>query len=312
MRLEAQMQLNQQLQKAQSRFILEEKDPITQVQTMVALQDKLKRRHTATENMTTAVLDRMESTEQMIHKVQQQIAELQRASGILYATLSVVEKRLEMRAGRPPSELVRDAFQEALEKEKAVILKGRARIAEGSQEGQQILVNLEEVCSELARDRHVLPVDRSARPQELLARARTIEQEAEKYCGDTGWIHRVKFEVERDADRATARTQNAMKNRVAELAEVRKQLEVEVKETSSILAEAEWQCERNQKMLKAHHDKPEPEQVTEDQLSFIEQQRAIFNTPMMSKIRAKIKSASYIGHDGRQLQRFDAAKWKWT
>eukprot|EP00933_Yihiella_yeosuensis_P061091 TRINITY_DN6391_c0_g1_i1.p1 TRINITY_DN6391_c0_g1~~TRINITY_DN6391_c0_g1_i1.p1 ORF type:complete len:785 (-),score=139.13 TRINITY_DN6391_c0_g1_i1:163-2517(-) len=272
-----------------------------------SVQDKLKRRLASCESLAVAVLDRMESTDHMIHRVDQWIHELQRTSGSLYGALSVVEKRIEMRATRPPSELVRDGFSEALEKEKASILRGRQQLCQVADEGREILTNLEAVAFELGRDRHTLPQDRSSRPHELLAKARRLEEEAHAFCNDIGTAARVKAEAEREVDRATARTHAAMKRRIAELVEIRRQLEAEVKETQITLTEAEWQLDRNQKQLK--HYLAKPEASDESMNDFVDSMRSAFQAPVMCKLRAKIKGASYTGSAGRSLEtlfgRFD-------
>ncbi|CAE8679165.1 unnamed protein product, partial [Polarella glacialis] len=272
-------------------------------------QDRLKRRNQNSEGIANAVLDRMEATDHLIHRVGQRISELQRSSGILFAALSVVEKRLDMRASRPPTEMVRDGFQEALEREKAALLKCRQQLCSSADEGREVLASLEMVKAELGRDRHMLPLDRSSRPQQLLAKARSLEGTAMRFCSDIGSAARIKVEVECEADRATGRTHTAMKRRLAELVEVRRQLESEIKETSGTIAEAEWHFQRSSKMLTHFNAQPEKGAGDNSHDAHLEQMRDLFQSPFMMMMRAKIKGAAYVGHGGRQLDtlfsRFD-------
>eukprot|EP00931_Biecheleriopsis_adriatica_P060203 TRINITY_DN36133_c0_g1_i1.p1 TRINITY_DN36133_c0_g1~~TRINITY_DN36133_c0_g1_i1.p1 ORF type:complete len:790 (-),score=159.63 TRINITY_DN36133_c0_g1_i1:46-2415(-) len=273
------------------------------------VQDKLKRRVENSNAIAVNVTDRIEACEQVMQRVQQHVAELQRFSGILYASLSVAEKRIQLRATRPPTELVRDSFQEALEKEKTVYAKGRQQLENCAQQGREIMAFVEEVHAELSRDRHLLPQERSNRPQELLAKARDLEEVAVHYCSDIGPAARVREAAGREADRASSRTLAAMKKRVADLCDVRRQLENELKESSATLQEAEWMFARTDKMLKHLAAKAPVEQASDDQLAYLETNRQTFMTPLMKSLRARIKGASYIGHAGRKLdvlfQRFD-------
>lgn len=275
-----------------------------------ALQERLKARMAASETIVAAVQERIECSEQVIFRMQHAITELVRYNGQLYASLSVVEKRLEMRAGRPVTELVRDGGQEALEKEKQVLTKHRTQVAKAVEEGRILLEELEEVNSAICRERHVLPSDRTGRAQEMLLKAKSLEQEGSRFVGDAGLAARLRVASQKEVERASLRTQAAMKRRVTELLEARRHLEKEVKETVSTIAEAEWHLEKNQKLLQRFLQ--QPEKVDREYEAWAESMRSTFLHPVMIKIRDKIKSAAFIGASGMQLDvlfgRFDKDK----
>jgi len=306
MRQEAQAKLNKGLQ---STGRPAEKEQALIHNTSV-LQDRLKQRIAASENIVAAVQERIECMEQVIFRMQHTITELARCNGQLYASLSVAEKRMEMRAGRPTAELVRDGCQEALEKEQQLLTKHRAQLAKVVEEGRGLMEQLEEVNGEICRERHMLPHDRTSRPQDLLLKARGLEQEASKFIGDSGLAARTRIAAEKEVERASQRTQAAMKRRVIELLEAKRHLEQEVKETATTISEAEWQLERNQKQLKKYMRSGE--KLDEDFEAWADSMRATFMHPVMVKIRDKIKSASVSGLGGNQMEvlftRFDKDK----
>ncbi|CAJ1388567.1 unnamed protein product [Effrenium voratum] len=244
-------------------------------------QDRLKRRTAEMEGISTKVADKIESSEQWIQRMHHALNNLTRFNGQLTAALSVVEKRMEMRAARPQEELVRDGFQEALEREKAQLLKGRQQVASCLSEGREILALLEELNAEVSKDRLALPQDKTARPQQLLDKLRASEASCGRFCEHQA---NKTQELQQEAERLSGRTFSAMKRRIAELQEVRRQLEAEVRETGHTLAEAEFQLSRAQKALKRD------EQPELDQSQFLSMR---VSSPALSKVRSRIKSCAY-------------------
>merc|ERR1719401_2363922 len=100
----------------------------------------------------------MESLKTTIYEVNQSVTGLQHSSGTFFASLSVAEKRMELRSKRPAQELVRDLFQEALEQESEALKNVRQNLSEQIEAGQGMLSELELALGELQKNRHTMPL----------------------------------------------------------------------------------------------------------------------------------------------------------
>lgn len=109
--------------------------------------------------------DRIESIEDTIRQAGECLFQMQRAHRCKWGPLNVCERRLELRAARPPQELVRDHCQEALEAERKMLNEARAGLAYQIAKMRDVLIGLDRVKGELAEDlrhkRHALRIDRS-------------------------------------------------------------------------------------------------------------------------------------------------------
>lgn len=301
-------------------------------------EEKLKKGIATSENFAKDLASRLETCERLIRQVYQCVAYLQRNHNTHRAPLSVVEKRLEMRSRRSVQELVRDHLQEALEREQAVLLEGRRQLGEQMSAGRHLLEALEaardEMSGSMQRKRHAQRLDRSclacpervderrlALPQVQSARAErdqntdahtrqwvdsvqelldgtvNLEEEALRFCSDgDGLLMRI----EREVERAGARTTSSMKKRISETMELKRQLEKELKETSIVLSEAQWSLEQTQKQLDRRPAEPRDTEATRQNVAALEEQYqrtkafldqlAVAHQHMTSDLRCKTSS----------------------
>lgn len=268
-----------------------------------AVEDKLKKRIAASQQLSAIVSNTMVALEQHAFYLRQSAHDMQRSSGIMRGSLAVAEKRLEMRAKRPQTELVPDEFQESLEAERDVLIEARQELANQTQVSRDMLKPLESTRDELHTSKLSMQYDRTGRIQELIDSASWLEDRASKLVVEA---RSVLEREERRVAQATKHTISSMKTRVAATLELRRQLEKEIKETRATIAQAELDLERTQKQLKAYLSQPE---------HFGKQHNDRFDAldsrvqAQLSKLRQKIKGACYTGHAGRQLDvlfgRFD-------
>jgi hypothetical protein len=94
-----------------------------------AVEDKLKKRITRMRTLGQNILRHVEGLEQAAFTINKNVAEIQRVSGMMKASLMVVDKRVQLRSKRPAPELVDDDFQKALESERVVLESARQKLA---------------------------------------------------------------------------------------------------------------------------------------------------------------------------------------
>jgi len=274
-----------------------------------ALEDRLKRRN-ATEKKLAGLMERqMDSMERTIFQLSQSLTDLQRTSGELWASVNVAEKRLELRAKRPPQELVRDSFQEALEQERAELLKTHQHLLGHITAGQEMRSAADGAKAEMLANRLTFHLDRTNWPYEFLGKTRQFEGKAAQFVATAGNALR---DAEGVAARVRTRTAACMKKRMSELVEMRRHLEAEIMSNHCTIYETERALNLIQKVINNHRAAPE-NRFKQDELGTDEfkafHSRAQLDAGPLAKLRAKIKSAAYTGHKGRQLDvlfgRFD-------
>lgn len=283
-----------------------------------AAEDQLKRRRFEERAIADAVLDRMEATERLVFEVAQASGALQRLRGSLAAALGVAEKRLELRKGRPEAEQIDDAFQEALESEVSMLRVARSQLKSQSELGKDLLQPLTEARDEVQQRRLTLHVDRTGQAWPFLESVREREVAAERYCkAAAGTVQ----DVEQRVEKATARTVAAMRKRLAETLDMRRQLEAEVKEARTAIGEAERRLERMQRRLRDHPERDMERSIrsgTPGVMTALASASALAAggstrggasasvasaSPWMgklAKVRQKVKAAAYMGN-GRRL-----------
>jgi len=268
----------------------------------------LKRRAANEQNIASALSQKMESMEHASFRVGQCTLDLQRASAALWNNLSVTDKRLDLRAKRPPQEAVQDAFQDALERERSELLEAHQQVSECIKAGQEARSSVDSAKAEMHQHKLTLHLDRTNWPQEFLAKVRGIEESSAQFCDSAAEVLR---KVEHAAKRAEKATSISMKQRIRELVNIRRELETEIHETRCAVAEAERDLDRTQKVIKQHNDAPENRLRSEEtDLDFDAiNSRVTLEPAAVAKLRATIKGAAYTGHAGRQLDvlfaRFD-------
>merc|ERR1719191_1233214 len=117
----------------------------------------------------------MTSMEQTSFRLKKSNFELQRVSGQLWAYINVSEKRMELRCKRAPEELVKDCFQDALEKEHALLLKEHEEVGKHIIAGEELRKAVEEGVAEMQNNKLTLHVDRTPFPYEFLKSMTDLE-----------------------------------------------------------------------------------------------------------------------------------------
>jgi len=132
---------------------------------MSTVQKQLRVKINSTQDIATALQERIDSIEDTTRQAGECLFQLQRAHRSKWAPLNVCERRLELRDGRPLQELVRDHFQEALEHERQTLIEARQELADQIQGTKEMLSSLEamkqEVIGDLQQKRHAMRIDRS-------------------------------------------------------------------------------------------------------------------------------------------------------
>lgn len=275
-------------------------------------QDRWKKKCAVSNNIAIAVQDRLQTTHSAIRRVSQVVMTLQRANGTRFAALSVAEKRLELRDKRPATEMISDSFQQALEQECEALKRIRERLVDKIEAGQDVFDRLGRLHEELNSRRHTLHMDRSNRPHEFLGEVCSSEDAGARFCTEAAALLEA---TQREADRAMGQTVAAMKRRISELVESRRELEGEVHQTRCSIVETEQHLGKVKSRLRNHSQAPE-RQLGEDFLEgwehsqeFSASESSPAHSAEFANIRSRIMAAAYTGHAGRQLDvlfaRFD-------
>lgn len=282
-------------------------------------EEKIRHRLARSDNISARLLEQMTMNEDMNNKVSKCITELQRASGAMFTSLSVVEKRLDVR-----EQLSRDATHSALEKERGVLLGCRETLTAAIKEGKDLLENLEEVGAEMIKDRLVLPHDRSDRPDEVLKKSQQQLDVAMTFVGQRGKAAHVLKKTRADAAQALQETKAAILECIAEKQEMRRQLEVEIevtdvaiKKASQTLHEAKRQhaSQQLQDMVVQESSASDEAEACSMTASSLTSSRRLLKRGVnfkydaktkgvdraLAKLRSKIKAAAYTGQSGRQI-----------
>jgi len=272
-----------------------------------ALEDKLKRRAATEKKLAAGLAHREESIEHTAFRVVSCLSDLQRASGSLWSSLNIAEKRMELRAKRPQEEIFQDDFQDALELEQAELLEVHAQLATHLDAGKEVRTSIALAKAEMLENRLTLHLDRTPWPREFLKRTQDLEEVAMQFCSKADAALRS---TEAVAAKARRRTYASMSRRVKEMDEVRRRLEREILANKGAIADAEEEVRKIWKQIKEHKNAPETQlsdSSTLDLDAFYS--RASLDHAALSKLRARIKGAAYTGHSGRQLDvlfgRFD-------
>jgi len=132
---------------------------------MQTVYKQLKTKIGCTQDIATALQERIDSMEDTTRQTGECLFQLQRAHRSKWAPLNVCERRLELRDGRPLQELVRDHFQEALEHERQTLIEARQELADQIQGTKELMSSLEalkqECIEDLQHKRHAMRIDRS-------------------------------------------------------------------------------------------------------------------------------------------------------
>lgn len=274
-----------------------------------ALEDRLKKRLAAEKNLAAAMQNRMVSVDHTMFAVRQQLTDLTRTSQAVWKALNITEKRLELRARRPAQESGRDHFQEALESERHELQTAHDRIADELALAAEVRQKLEALKASMHSNKLTLHLDRSPWPVQFLEGAKSLEEAAVQFRSDSAEVLRV---AEAMAAQVSRRTADSMNRRIAEELDMKKRLEGEITENRVAINQAGLNADRISRQIKRYRSAPE-NRFKGDASSSVDLEHfnnsAVFDLPMLSNVRAKIKAASYTGHAGRQLDvlfsRFD-------
>jgi Ca2+-binding EF-hand superfamily protein len=211
--------------------------------------------------------------------------------------------RLDMRAERPPTELVEDSFNEALLQEQAVLVDVMQQLCGRQENGQSLVAPLESAKAEMHASRLTLHLDRTGSTQQLLDHVTELERDAGKFCKESQQFVQT---TERRSKKALARTCATMKHRIAATVELKEQIEKDMKETRRTICEAELHLDRLERQLQVQLAMPERSAGQQGDFS---NKKLAAHTGVLAELRAKIKAAAYVGASGRQLHvlfgRFD-------
>mmetsp|Transcript_79252 Transcript_79252/g.256550 ORF Transcript_79252/g.256550 Transcript_79252/m.256550 type:complete len:514 (+) Transcript_79252:114-1655(+) len=139
----------------------------------------IRKKIVGTEDMVKALDDRVESVEDTMRQVGECLFQLQRAHRSKWSPLNVCERRLQLRDARPVQELIRDACQEALERERQTLIESRQELADQIDSMKEMLISLDKVKGDLVEDmqhkRHALRIDRFCLSPKKPVSARQIQ-----------------------------------------------------------------------------------------------------------------------------------------
>lgn len=267
-----------------------------------AVEDRLKRRNRLTQGLAGQVAHKTETVQHLIFQVRQGVSELSRATTSTRGALSVVMMRLEMRAQRPPSELLEDSFDESLHQEHASLSEVIGKIVIKLEAGQDLINPLEDAKADMHHSRLTLHLDRSGYTQQLLDRVSALERAANLFCRDT---RQFLDEADKRGKKVAAKTVAAMKHRIAATVELKEQIEKDMKETRRTINDAELHLDRLERQLQVQLAMPERASLQHAEGN----KKLAAHTGVLADLRAKIKAAAYTGGHGRDLNvlfgRFD-------
>jgi Ca2+-binding EF-hand superfamily protein len=267
-----------------------------------AVEDKLKSRSLANQHMVSAITHHVETAQQTLFQIRRCISELSQATTAAKAALSVVDLRIELRTQRPPSELIEDNFNDALQQEHTVLHEVIEQLTTKVQKAMEFEKPLEDIKEELNASRLTVHLDRSGCTQQLLDHVVHLEKDAAQFSREAA---AVLAETGRRSKKALAKTSAAMKERIAATLQLKEQLEKDLKETNKTICQASLHLERLQKQLDTALAMPERQGGGGD----FENKALSAKTGVLAELRSKIKAAAYTGTHGRQLDvlfgRFD-------
>jgi len=262
-----------------------------------ALEDRLKKKIQTEQFLAASLKERMESMTQTIFRVRQSVADLNRASGMHWNAINMAEKRMELRSKRPSDEMIRDALEIALEKERGEQIEAHKRVSVNITPGQEVLVSVMQAQEDMQANILTLHLDRTPGAMKFLNAKRDLEVLADKFCINGSSALR---EADKISAKAQKRTRKVMEKQIAELRQMRVQLEQEVSQNRIAISNAEGSLDRLGKQIKAYHESPELKITGEAENAFC-YSKAQLDFKSLSNLRAKIKGASYTGSSGRQL-----------
>lgn len=117
-----------------------------------AVIDKLRTKLANTKELTKSLQDQVAKVDEALRKLKASDLQLQRAAADKQAHLCVSKRRLELRAQRPEQELVRDAFQEAIEFEEQALAAARQDLGDHIQATRDHRPGLAAVKQEMLGD----------------------------------------------------------------------------------------------------------------------------------------------------------------
>jgi len=275
-------------------------------------EEQLKKRLTRAQSLSVSVLRHVDDLQQASFKLQDCISALTRASGAMSAAIAVVDKRLQLRSTRPPEEMVDDDFQKSLEAERVVLERARKDLAGRVQAAQDMLDPIETTKVDLQHSRLNLHVERTCDlVEELLGYADQLKEQTLLVCMEG--YKALSFQ-QTQSGLAQRNTQRHMKQRIAHTLQLRRCLEEEMREAKQMVRKLVLDLERKRKALQIHYAMPERGMKQEQgEEIHLEMERFEMLSPhiqeQLAQLRAKIKSSSYTGANGRQLDvvfgRFD-------
>jgi len=279
--------------------------PVRRPQTVsyevLAAQDRLKRRTVTAEGLAAALAVHMADIDNVISKVSRQIRAMKHLSGTMKAALGVVEKRIELRGKRPSEESIFDSFQEALDKERAVIIGAREQLSLRVQTGKKVLTPLEEGRDEMIRTQNTFHLDNTDHPNKFLSWMRKSEIRAADFCRESSLAMRP---LERDVQLANESTVAQMKVRIRELFGARMRLFSEMDNCRTAIVALDHSQEKIHKELRQYGMSLESEVADDGKEKpgdSQQQQNELLSPQVVENLRAKIKAASYTGREGRDL-----------
>jgi len=280
-------------------------DPLTIPRTCgnntTTLEERLKKREMTEKKISDTLYGRLSKMEENLTKVIKCCAELNRVTAKTWASLNVAEKRLEIRATRPPQEQVQDVLQDALEQELKDLSPSHKELTDWLKSGQEVHKSMEGAIAEMNDQRLTLHLDRTNFPKEFLDRMRRVDEAAHRFCGEVAPSLRKAQGILAQSQKRSAA---AAKRRLAELQQMRLHLEEELTENENAINSAQKQLAKWDQQIADHESRPEltfknPDGDDVDFATFWSNSKLSMDA--LRKLQAGVKSASYVGHDGRKL-----------
>jgi len=269
-------------------------------------EEVLKKRATQTKELSANVEMALQRIDETFFEARKVFEELHHSSSTLLSLFRVAEARVELRSRRSAQEGV-DRFKEDLETERAFLTKARKEVSDRIRNGKDIAAKLEAAKAEILPCRLTLAFDRTGETDKILEKAAKIEQKMHDFYSVIGdWLS----EIMETAEKNRVKTTTSMRESIQELSLIRRRLEKEIQMTGKTLVDVERQLDRKQKELARIRASPEKNlrgssKSAPQQFKTINERYA----ETLSKLRSRIKGASYTGTAGRQLdvllRRFD-------
>lgn len=275
--------------------------------------DRQKSRVATEKSIQEALKWRMKENEQAMFQVADVLKTLEKDK--IWDVWTLGERKLELRAQRPPTELTQDPFQVALDREVSLLREAGRTLESLIKEGKDVANKLEESKDEMLKKKLVLHLDRSQYPQELLERAQSTINMSKQFCSRA---ESTLSQKKNAADQARSKALAEMKQHLENTVALRKQLETEIKDNKVHIADTQRCLAKLKFELEAYSQKQQ--QTEEDDAAKEEEEEAakpawrqkgskVQYAAVLQSVRSKMKAAAYSGPGCRSiddvLRKFD-------